>query len=245
MIVPAIELEAVSKRYGSDANSTAAINDLSLAVPPGQFLSLMGPSGSGKTTLLNLMAALDVPDAGSVRIGGADLRRMTDRQRSSLRLTTIGFIFQAFNLIPALTVRENVEWPLEYAGHSRAQVRRRVEESLARVGMPNRGERLPAQLSGGEQQRVAIARAIATEPAIILADEPTGHLDSHTGQTILDLLRDLNRSRTVTIVMVTHNLFAANFGHRTLELRDGRLVRDVSAPAEPVVSVVGGHAARR
>ena len=233
-----IELTGVTKSYGGSVRRTVALDDLSMSIPSGEFVSLMGPSGSGKTTLLNLTAGLDTPDKGRVILNGNDLRDLTDREISDLRLRSLGFVFQAFNLIPALTAEENVAWPLEFSGYSRGEVRRRTSDALERAGVSSCARRHPGELSGGEQQRVAIARAIATAPAIVLADEPTGNLDSRTGQSILDLLRLLNESEGVTIVMVTHNVFAATYGHRTLELHDGRIVRDVRAPAESRLSVV-------
>jgi ABC-type lipoprotein export system ATPase subunit len=195
-----------------------------------QFVSLMGPSGSGKTTLLNLIAGLDTPTKGTVTVDGRDLSTLADHQLADLRLRTIGFVFQAFNLIPSLTIEENVAWPLEFSGHRRAEVRRRTADALERAGVGGREQRYPGELSGGEQQRVAIARAVATDPSLLLADEPTGNLDSRTGQSILDLLRRLNQSQGVTVVMVTHNVFAATYGDRTLELHDGRIIRDVRTP---------------
>ena len=190
----------------------------------------MGPSGSGKTTLLNLIAGLDAPDAGRVILDGNDLATLPGNALADFRLHNVGFVFQAFNLVPSLTVANNVAWPLEFAGVQRGEVRTRVEEALERTGVSGRDRRFPAELSGGEQQRVAIARAIATRPRLLLADEPTGNLDSHSGRLVLDLLADLNRAERVTIVMVTHNAFAAAYGDRTLEVRDGRLVRDIAAP---------------
>ena len=225
-----VEVSAVTKTYGTGARATPALRELSLDIVRGEFVSLMGPSGSGKTTLLNLIAGLDVPDSGRVVLDGHDLGTLADHELADLRLKTIGFVFQAFNLLPALTVAENVAWPLEFSGYSRAEVRRRTAAALERVGVTGRDRRYPAELSGGEQQRVAIARALATRPVILLADEPTGNLDSHTGQTILDLLRALNESEAVTVVMVTHNVFAATYGDRTLELQDGRITRDVRTP---------------
>jgi len=225
-----LEFEQVAKAYGPAARRTLALDDLSLQIRPGEFVSLMGPSGSGKSTVLNLMAGLDTPDRGIVRLNGVELRHLRDRELSRLRLRSIGFVFQSFNLLPAFTVEENVAWPLEFSGYAPAEVRRRTHEALDRVGVSGCGRRYPSELSGGEQQRVAIARAIATAPTILLADEPTGNLDSRTGEDILDLLRDLNRAQNVTIAMVTHNVFAATYGHRTLELRDGKIVRDVEAP---------------
>ena len=231
---PIVKVVAVKKAYGSASVATPALSDLTLEVARGAFVSVMGPSGSGKSTLLNLIAGLDQPDSGLVEVDGDDLRRLTDRQLSALRLRKIGFVFQAFNLIPALTVVENVEWPLRFSGCSRTESHRKATDALAKVQMSDREERRPAELSGGEQQRVAIARAIATGPILLLADEPTGNLDSVTGRMVLDLLRRLNQEEAMTVIMVTHNVFAASYGDRTLEVRDGRIVRDVWAPARNV-----------
>jgi putative ABC transport system ATP-binding protein len=227
----AIQVVGVVKRYGSGSGAAIAIDGLNLEIRRGDFTSLMGPSGSGKTTLLNLIAGLDTPDGGKVLVNGTDLRTLADHQLADLRLRTIGFVFQAFNLLPALSVERNVSWPLQFAGHSRAEVRRRTTDALLRVGLSGCESRYPTELSGGEQQRVAIARAIANGPLILLADEPTGNLDSRTGETILDLLRTLNREDGVTVVMVTHSTLAAAYGDRTLELQDGRIVRDLRMPA--------------
>jgi ABC-type lipoprotein export system ATPase subunit len=226
-----IDVRGLRKTYRTGASATSAVDDLDLRVVRGEFVSLMGPSGSGKSTLLNLLAGLDVPDAGRVLVDGEDLSRLADHQLARMRLGKIGFVFQAFNLILALTVHENVAWPLEFAGYSRDEVRDRVAAALAKVGVDGRERRYPTEMSGGEQQRVAIARAIATRPMLLLADEPTGNLDSATGRLILDLLRALNKDDHVTVVMVTHNVFAATYGDRTLEMRDGRIVRDVRMPA--------------
>jgi len=225
-----ISLTDVSKRYGTGEQAAVALDHISLDVARGEFVSLMGPSGSGKTTLLNMIAGLDAPDTGTVILDGVDLSTLADHQLADMRLQKIGFVFQSFNLIPALSVGENVSWPLEFAGHSRAEVRRRVADALRRAGVAERAGRYPGELSGGEQQRVAIARAIATGPSILLADEPTGNLDSLTGQRILDLLRALNETAHVTVVMVTHNVLAATYGDRTLEVQDGHIIRDVRTP---------------
>jgi len=226
----AIRLSAVSKAYGAGPQASQALANLDLEVRRGAFVSLMGPSGSGKTTLLNLIAGLDMPDTGEVVVEGVRLDGLADHELADLRLEKIGFIFQAFNLIPALTVEENVGLFLEFAGRSKADVRRMTAEALQQVGVSGRERRYPGELSGGEQQRVAIARAIVGRPSILLADEPTGNLDSHTGQMILDMLAALNRSAGVTVLMVTHNLFAAMYGERTLEMQDGRIIRDVRVP---------------
>ena len=217
--------ERVSKRYGSGA---AVVADVSLAVGAGEFLSVMGPSGSGKTTLLNLLAGLDRPSAGRVVVAGRDLARLTVDALSDLRLRQIGFVFQSFNLFPSFTVEENVAWPLEFLGVGRRAAARRAAVQLERVGLArDRWLRCPPALSGGEQQRVALARALVTEPALLVADEPTGNLDSHSGQTILDLLSILHRDRGLTIILVTHSAVAAAYAERTIELLDGRIVRDI------------------
>ena len=236
----AIRLSAVSKAYGAGPQASQALANLDLEVRRGAFVSLMGPSGSGKTTLLNLIAGLDMPDTGEVVVEGVRLDGLADHQLADLRLEKIGFIFQAFNLIPALTVEENVGLFLEFAGRSKADVRRMTAEALQQVGVSGRERRYPGELSGGEQQRVAIARAIVGRPSILLADEPTGNLDSHTGQMILDMLAALNRSAGVTVLMVTHNLFAAMYGERTLEMQDGRIIRDVRVPDKTDLTLVAG-----
>jgi ABC-type lipoprotein export system ATPase subunit len=190
--------------------------------------------------LLNLIAGLDMPDTGEVVVEGIRLDGLADHELADLRLQKIGFIFQAFNLIPALTVEENVGLFLEFAGRSKADVRRMTADALKQVGVSGRERRYPGELSGGEQQRVAIARAIVGHPSILLADEPTGNLDSHTGQMILDMLAALNRSAGVTVLMVTHNLFAAMYGERTLEMQDGRIIRDVRVPDKTDLTLVAG-----
>ena len=233
MTNPIVIIERVIKRYGAGAAVTTALDGVSLEMAAGEFVSVMGPSGSGKTTLLNLIGGLDVPDSGRVVVDGQDLGLMKDDQLADLRLRKIGFVFQAFNLLPALTIERNIAWPLQFSGYSRAETRRYVDAALRRVGVTNCHGRYPGQLSAGEQQRVAIARAIATGPTLLLADEPTGNLDSRNGQAILDLLRTLNQAEGVSVVMVTHSAFAAAYGHRTLEMQDGRIVRDVRAPVGP------------
>jgi len=234
-----IVLEGVSKHYGTEGVGAAALDDVTFSVPPGEFLSVMGPSGSGKSTLLHLIAGLDVPTSGRVVVGGYDLAGLSDDARSDLRLQTIGIVFQSFNLFPSFTVEENVGWPLEFRGVRWREARERARDALERVEMADASwERPPAALSGGEQQRVAVARALVTDPVLLLADEPTGNLDSRNGRAILDLLRDLNREEHLTIVMVTHSTLAATCGQRTIELEDGRVVRDISAPPLPPARVV-------
>ena len=227
---PAVILEQVSKRFGTGAESVAALTDVSLRIPPGQYLSIMGQSGSGKSTLLNLVAGLETPTSGRVVVDGQDIWALTENGRSDLRLWRIGIVFQSFNLFSNLTVEENVSWRLEFQGIGARQARAKASRVLEEVAIePGARRRVPAELSGGEQQRVAIARALVTEPRLLLADEPTGNLDSRTGEAILNLLRQLNRERSLTVVMVTHSAYAATYGHRTIELRDGQVERDVQA----------------
>jgi putative ABC transport system ATP-binding protein len=220
-----IVLDGVSKVHGYGPHAVTALEDVSLAVEPGEFVAVIGPSGSGKSTLLNLAAGLEVPTRGRVSVGGADLARLSDDARSDLRLRQIGFVFQSFNLLPTLTAQENVGWPLEFLGIGGREARRRARRALERVGVPATAcARRPAELSGGEQQRVAIARALVAEPRLVLADEPTGNLDSQTGRTVLELLRTLNHEQRVTVIMVTHGTLGAGVAGRTVELRDGRLM---------------------
>ncbi|MBU6283502.1 ABC transporter ATP-binding protein [bacterium] len=228
----AITVENVAKHFQEGTGVSHVLRDLSLRVAQGEFVSLMGPSGSGKTTLLALVAGLDVPDSGSIRLAGRALDEMTEDERSDLRLRSMGLVFQSFNLLPTFSVLENVLWPLEFTGAGDAEARARARAGLAEVGLAgDLLERRPAELSGGEQQRVAIARALVTDPGIVLADEPTGNLDSESGRTVLDLLRRLNQERGATVVLVTHSAAAATWGDRTVELRDGRIVRE-SRPTE-------------
>ena len=227
----AVLLNAVSKRYGDGPQAVAALSDANLRVDPGEFVSVMGPSGSGKSTLLNLVAGVDTPTTGQVFVAGHDLAQLSDDARSDLRLRHIGFVFQSFNLFPTFSAEENVAWPLEFLDVPWRQARERAAAALAQVGLNEKaGGRRPSELSGGEQQRVAIARALVTKPELVVADEPTGNLDSKTGQTILDLLRQLNTDRQLTIILVTHSPVAAAYGNRTVELRDGRIVRDGATP---------------
>jgi len=218
-------LDGVSKVHGRDLHVATALRNVTLGIEPGEFVAVVGPSGSGKSTLLNLAAGIEEPSAGRVVVGGRDLAGLSDEARSDLRLREIGFVFQGFNLLPSFTVEENVAWPLEFLGFSWREARGRAGSLLELVAIPVAAHRRrPGELSGGEQQRVAIARAIVAEPRIILADEPTGNLDSSTGLAILDLLRTLNRERGVTLIMVTHNPHAAALADRTVELRDGRMI---------------------
>ena len=220
----------VRKVYRQGKNEITALDGVSLDIARGEFAVIMGPSGSGKSTLLNLIAGLDTPTSGAVMLAGQDLADLDDDARSALRLRSIGFVFQNFNLFPSFSVEENVAWPLEFLGVTWRAARSRAAKTLQDVGLPSAiRDRRPAEISGGEQQRVAIARALVTGPKILLADEPTGNLDSRTGQKILDLLRALNIEQSLTVVMVTHSAFTATYGHRTVNLRDGHVVGEVKA----------------
>jgi putative ABC transport system ATP-binding protein len=222
-----VVVENVSKRYGEGPQAVAALTEVSVHICAGEFVSIMGPSGSGKSTLLNLIAGLDTPSQGRVIVAGQNLAALSENARCALRLRHIGFVFQSFHLFPTFTAEQNVTWPLEFLGIPWRQARTRADAALAQVGL-NSGarKRRPAELSGGEQQRVAIARALVTRPGLLVADEPTGNLDSKTGQAVLDLLRGLNNEERLTIILVTHSAAAAAYGHRTVELRDGCVVRE-------------------
>ena len=218
------ELEGVGKRYGQGATEVRALDAVDLAVAPGEFVVVAGPSGSGKTTLLQLLGALDRPTDGVVRFEGRDLQDLPDGELATLRLRELGFIFQQFNLIPTLTARQNVEASLAPTGGTGAARHERATELLGAVGLAGRAEHLPSQLSGGEQQRVAIARALANEPRVLLADEPTGNLDTATGREILALLQQLSAERSLTIVVVTHDAAIAEDAPRVVHMRDGHVV---------------------
>jgi putative ABC transport system ATP-binding protein len=225
--VPAIELAGVSRTYGArSAEEVRALQALDLQLAPGEFVSVEGPSGCGKTTLLNLLGLLDSPTAGEVRWDGAPVGERSDRERSHLRLERVGFIFQRFYLLPTLTAAENVELPMRALRRPRAELKRRSAALLAEVGLAGRAHAYPHQLSGGEEQRVAIARALANEPGLLLADEPTGELDSGNAGIVLDLLGAVRERRGATLVLVTHNPEVAGRARRHLALRDGRLVSD-------------------
>jgi putative ABC transport system ATP-binding protein len=222
------ELREVTKVYRSAANGAEfpALRDVTLAVRGGEAVVLLGRSGSGKTTLLNLIGGIDRPDRGRVVLAGRDLATLRDAARSRLRLETVGFVFQFFNLLPTLTARDNIALPLRFQGRSRSEALRRAEEAARSCAVADRLERYPHELSGGEMQRAAIARAIASEPALLLADEPTGNLDSDTGTAILDLLRRLTRERGLALLLATHDETALRHADRVLRLRDGRLLED-------------------
>jgi putative ABC transport system ATP-binding protein len=219
-----IELRDVTKSYRRDAIEIPVLERVSIGVPEGDFLGLMGPSGSGKSTLLNLLAGIDRPTSGSIRIGDTEISRLADGALASWRSRHIGFIFQLYNLIPVLTAFENVELPLLLTSLSKKQRRDHVVTALGIVGLADRAQHYPRQLSGGQEQRVAIARAIVTDPTLLLADEPTGDLDAKSGTEILNLLQRLNHEFKKTIVMVTHDPHAAERAQRLLHLEKGTLV---------------------
>jgi putative ABC transport system ATP-binding protein len=219
-----IELRQVSKSMPSGGRPLAILQPLDLSVPAGQFVAVMGPSGSGKSTLLGLIAGLDTPSAGTINVGGQELTRLNEDALARFRSRTVGFVFQTFQLIPTLTALENVMVPLEIAGAS--DPRGKAVRLLEQVGLTGRATHYPAQLSGGEQQRVAVARAFACEPAVLLADEPTGNLDSANGEQVLDLLTRPHRERGITILLVTHDTAVAARAERIIQLRDGRIVAD-------------------
>jgi putative ABC transport system ATP-binding protein len=222
---PIIELTDVAKVYRSGELSVEALRSISFAVGRGEFLAIMGPSGSGKTTVLGILGCLDRPTSGSYRLVGEEVATLGETRRAHVRGGRIGFVFQAYNLIPRTTAYKNVELPLVYAGVGRRERRRRVLEALAEVGLAERVDHLPTQLSGGEQQRVAIARALVVEPSVVLADEPTGNLDSASAEEVLRILDRVNR-QGATIVMVTHSSDVAERASRILRLADGRVVSD-------------------
>ncbi len=218
-----VETHNLTKIYG-DGAAVLALDDVDLTILKGEFLTVMGPSGSGKSTLLNMIGALDKPTQGRVIVNGEDLAIIKDVDR--FRARTVGFVFQLHNLLPALTARENVEVPMHGQGIGEQEMRQRAEHLLELVGLPDRMRHLPSQLSGGQRQRVAVARALANDPAIILADEPTGSLDTQSGAEIMDLLETINRDQGTTILIVTHDPKVARRTRRILTMRDGKVVDD-------------------
>jgi putative ABC transport system ATP-binding protein len=236
-----VSIAGLGMRFASGGRAVSVLSDVSLEVPARQFLAVAGPSGSGKSTLLGLIAGLDRPTAGTITVAGADLTRLDEDALARFRLDTIGYIFQSFHLVPTLTAEENVAVPLELAGERDALTRARA--LLGELGLGERAEHYPVQLSGGEQQRVAVARAVARRPALLLADEPTGNLDSATGERIIELIVELNRSLGSTLVLVTHDAALAGHADRLVTLRDGRIVSDEMNPS-PERSRLGGERTR-
>jgi putative ABC transport system ATP-binding protein len=221
-----LECESLGRTYLSGGHELTVLKDISFRVEPGGFVAVVGPSGSGKTTLLGLLAGLDRPTTGLVRLDGDDLNSLDEDALARLRGEKVGFVFQSFQLIPTLTARENVQVPLELRGDGAGA---RADELLARVGLAGRAHHYPAQLSGGEQQRVALARAFSNRPKILFADEPTGNLDAATGAGIIDLMVELNRDLGTTLVLVTHDADLAGRARRVIRLADGRIVGDSAA----------------
>src|SRR6266705_1802957 len=223
--IPLIQLDNIEKVFLTDEVETHALSGVCLEIRHGDYVSISGPSGCGKSTLLSILGLLDSPTNGSYHLRGEPVEHLNHAQRARVRNREIGFIFQSFNLIGDLTVFENVELPLTYRGMKAAERKQRVEAALERVGMAHRAKHLPSQLSGGQQQRVAVARAVAGEPLILLADEPTGNLDSRSGEAVMDLLRELHQSGA-TICMVTHDPRYARHADRSIHVFDGRVVEE-------------------
>jgi len=234
-VEPVLSLAGVTKIYRSGSLEVAALSGITLEVQPGEYVAVMGPSGSGKSTLMHIIGCLDVPTAGSYRLDGEDVGSMSENDLADIRNRSIGFVFQQFNLLASMTAASNVSLPLAYAGISRAQRRQRAAAALARVGLADRVDHRPGELSGGQQQRVAVARALVTEPALILADEPTGNLDSTSTADVLDLFDELHHAGR-TVVLITHEQDVADRAGRIVRLRDG-LVTDDSL--QGVVGVSG------
>lgn len=220
-----IQTVALEKIFRTEEVETLALNKVSIEVKEGEFVAIMGPSGCGKSTLLNILGLLDNPTSGEYYLNGIEVSRYTEAQRTKLRKGIIGFVFQSFNLIDELNVYENIELPLLYMGVSAAERKKKVQEAMERMAIVHREKHFPQQLSGGQQQRVAIARAVVANPKLILADEPTGNLDSKNGQEVMNLLSELNKEGT-TIVMVTHSQHDAGFASRTINLFDGQVVTE-------------------
>ena len=220
-----ISLTNLSRVFRTQDIETTALNDINLAVNEGEFLAIMGPSGCGKSTLLSILGMLDSPTSGSFHFLGTDIAGYSEKQLAELRKASIGFVFQSFNLIDELTVFENVELPLQYQKISKSERKQRVEAILKRVGIDHRADHLPQQLSGGQQQRVAVARALVINPKLILADEPTGNLDSKNGDEVMAMLRELNREGT-TVIMVTHSEKEGAYADRLVRLLDGQVMVD-------------------
>ena len=221
-----IKTKSLQKIFKTEEVETWALHDVTLEIKEGEFVAIMGPSGCGKSTLLNILGLLDNPSNGTYELNGVEVSKYSEAERTNLRKGVIGFVFQSFNLIDELNVYENIELPLLYMGVPKEERKRRVEEAMKRMDISHRVKHFPQQLSGGQQQRVAIARAVVANPKIILADEPTGNLDSKNGKEVMDLLTQLNREGT-TVVMVTHSQHDAGYATRTINLFDGQVVNEV------------------
>lgn len=230
MSATAVRAENLHKSYLLGATAVGALRGVDLEIEAGEFVAFMGPSGCGKTTLLNLIGAIDTPSRGRLRVDDVPLETLTEDQLSDLRRDRIGVVFQFYNLLPTLSARENIELPMQFKRTTKRQCRERALWLLERVGLRDRAEHKPAELSGGEQQRVSIARALANEPALVLLDEPTGDLDTATGQEIMALLQDLNRREKVTLLVATHDAMIAQASSRIIRLRDGKIEEDSRSP---------------
>jgi putative ABC transport system ATP-binding protein len=233
----AVSARDLTREYRMGETLIRAVNGISLHIGSGEFVALLGASGSGKSTLLNLIAGLDRPTSGSMTVNGRDVGQMSAEELARYRRFTVGMVFQAFNLIPSMTIEENVELPLRFAEVDRAERSQRAREALEHVGLAGRLQHRPVELSGGEQQRVSLARSLVNQPALLLADEPTGNLDSRTGEEIMGLISDLNHRSGMTIVMVTHErALADRFAHRAVHMQDGKMLAETKAAgAVPVV----------
>ncbi len=232
---PVVSCRGLGRVYGTRAMPVRALTGVDIDIAPGEFVSLSGPSGSGKSTLLNLIGALDRPTEGEVIVDGVALGGLDEAQRSDLRLTKIGFVFQAYNLIPVLSARENVEFIMQLQGVAARERHARALEMLESLGIADLANRRPGELSGGQQQRVAVARAIVTRPALLLADEPSANLDSKTTEALLELLRSINVERGVTIVTATHDPIVMRYARRSVQMKDGRIVADEAVSEGAVV----------
>lgn len=235
---PLVELVNVTKIYGKGDAEVRALDGLNLTIPEGQFLAVMGASGSGKSTCMNMLGCLDVPTSGDHLFRGVEVGRISMEQRALLRRHYLGFVFQGFNLLARTNARENVELPLIYRGVSAKERRVQAIEALRMVGLAGRESHAPNELSGGQQQRVAIARAMVTNPAVLLADEPTGNLDSQKSDEIMRLLVQLNKERGITIIMVTHDPHMAGFAQRIVQFKDGRVISDERVDPDDVTQAV-------
>jgi ABC-type lipoprotein export system ATPase subunit len=236
-----IQASGISKIYKLGLTRIKAVDGLDLRIEKGEFISIVGPSGSGKTTLLHLLGCLDTPTSGTITIEGTVTNALSQRELTRIRREKIGFVFQQFNLLPVMNARENIELPLRYLDVPARERTERAMDALEKVGLGDRAKNRPGQLSGGEQQRVAIARALVTNPVLVLADEPTGELDSENTRRIIELMRDLNQSTCQTFAIVTHDMTVAGYTRRTLTLSDGRVVSDVAAEGLPHCDDNGGE----
>jgi len=238
MTAALIELDSVSKEYALGESQVLALDSVSLRIGAGEFATIWGPSGSGKSTLLNLIGLIDQPSRGAVRIEGQETQSLSDRALTDIRFRTLGFVFQNYNLVPVLSALENVMLPLQIHGVPEKEARTKAETLLEAVGLSPQRDSRPDKMSGGQRQRVAVARALVTDPRIVLADEPTANLDSRTSQVIIDLMRDLNRSRGVTFVFSTHDQQLLDHVDRHIHLRDGKITEDRNSASTPAKTVL-------